>query len=139
LNPYQSALRWVLQQSGVATTIPSMATFEQVREDAAVMGQAFTWHDAAALRLYGLAVNSRYCRACGSCSGMCPSGTDLPAALRGVMYAEGYGEEAMGRRAVAGAGVACGDCRGCSVICRFGVDLPRQLSAAWDLAHGPSA
>lgn len=139
LNPYQSALRWVLQNPFVATTIPSMATFEQVRENTAVMGQALARSDASVLNGYAGVVDSRYCRACGTCAGACPLGTDLPAALRGVMYAEGYGETEMGRRTVAAAKLACGECAHCVVNCRFSLDLSRQLALARELSDAQAA
>ncbi len=130
LNPYQSALRWVLEQDAVATTIPSMATFDQVRENAAVMGTKHTWRDAAALEMYAGVVGGRYCRGCGSCAGQCRLGADVPAALRAAMYAEGYGRPELAREVLAQARLPCGSCAECSVVCRFGLPVAERIGLA---------
>ncbi len=130
LNAYQSALRWVLEREGVATTIPSMATFDQVRDNAAVMGTRHTWRDAAALELYAGAVGGRYCRGCTACAGQCPRGADVPGALRAAMYADGYGRPDLAREVLSAAPLPCGTCGGCAVTCRFGVPVVARLGLA---------
>ena len=72
----------------------------------------------------------RYCRACGSCGGQCPLSAEIPAALRGLMYAEGYGRPDMARRTLAAASIPCGDCGECSVTCRFGIDVRARMTTA---------
>lgn len=133
LNPYQSALRWVLEHEAVATTIPSMATFDQVRENAAVMGTKHTWRDDFALEMYAGVVGGRYCRGCGACTGQCRYGADVPAALRAAMYAEGYGRPELAREVLAAARLPCGSCEGCSVTCRFGVSVAERVGLALSL------
>jgi aryl-alcohol dehydrogenase-like predicted oxidoreductase len=130
LNPYQSALRWVVQHQAVATAIPSMATFEQVKENIAVMGTQHTWRDDAALRVYALTVDGRYCRACGSCGALCPRGADIPAALRALMYAEGYGRPVLARETLASTALPCDNCSSCTVTCRFDLNVPERLATA---------
>ncbi|MBI5015457.1 MAG: aldo/keto reductase [Deltaproteobacteria bacterium] len=133
LNPYQSALRWVLQHSFVGTAIPSMTTYEQVRENTGVMGTQHTWRDKAALRLYALAVGDRYCRGCGACAGQCADGADVPTALRALMYAEGYGRLDLARETLVGVSLPCGSCAGCSVTCRKGVEVSERMRRAAQL------
>jgi len=139
LNPFQAALRWVLGREGVATTIPSMATFEQFRQNVAVSGTSSLFRDRLSLWLYADAAGRRYCRACGTCAGMCPRGADLPTALRALMYSDGYGRDDLAREALAGISLPCDSCPECTVRCRFGIDLPSRLAAALGLADGPSA
>ena len=134
LNPFQSALRWVLLNSSVSTSIPSIATFEQLKENAAVMGTTTTWRDDFSLHLYASVAGSRYCRACGSCTGQCGSGADIQAGLRGLMYAEGYGEMEMAYRTLADISIPCASCPQCTVACRFGLDVKGRLEAAAGLA-----
>ena len=135
LNPYQSALRWVLKHPFIASTIPSMTTFEQVRENLAAMGTEHTWTDDAVLRMYALAAGGRYCRACGTCAGQCPEAADIPAALRALMYLEGYRQPELAAQAIAAAAVPCGGCSACTVRCRFGIELPGRMAAAARLAQ----
>ena len=136
LNPYQSALRWVLEHEAVSTTIPSMATFDQVRENAAVMGTRHTWRDGAALRVYARVVEDRYCRGCGACSGQCGQAADVPAALRALRYAEGSGPPELSREALAGVRLPCGSCSRCTVTCRFGIPVGDRVARLLDLGLG---
>ena len=76
---------------------------------------------------------SRYCRACGSCSGQCGPGADIQDGMRGLMYDEGYGEAAMARRTLAGISIPCTSCGRCTVTCRFGLDVKSRMEAAADL------
>lgn len=134
LNPYQAALRWVLLKRSVSTTIPSMASLEQLSQNAAVMGTTTTWRDDLSLQLYASIAGSRYCRACGSCRGQCGLGADIQTGMRGLMYEEGYGETAMAHRTLANISIPCGSCRQCSVTCRFGLDVKGRMEAAADFA-----
>lgn len=134
-NPYQAALRWVLDHRFVATTIPSMATFEQLGEDVAVMGTTTSWRDDLSLSWYASVVGDRYCRACGDCLGQCTRRADVPAAMRAVMYAEGYGEETLARRTASALALPCGECGSCALSCSFGLDIPGRMARALDLSR----
>jgi len=134
LNPFQGALRWVLRQPGVATTIPSLVTFEQLKENLEAAAASFGARDALALELYAAAIESRHCRVCGSCAGQCPRGADVPAIVRALMYHEGYGQPLLAKETLAAAAFPCASCAGCTVICRSGVRVPERVAAAVRLA-----
>ena len=139
LNPYQAALRWVLGNSSVSTTIPSMTTIEQLEEDAAVMWSSSSWRDDLSLLQYASVSGPRYCRACGSCSGQCLYFADIPTVLRGLMYSEGYGQPDMARATLAGTTIPCGECAECGVTCRFGIDVRGRMIAARDFVESRCA
>lgn len=130
LNPFQAALRWVLKQPGVATTIPSLVTFEQLKENLEAASASFGARDALALEFYASAIESRHCRVCGGCAGQCPKGADVPAIVRALMYGEGYGQPALARETLAAAAFPCASCETCSVTCRSGVRIPERTAAA---------
>jgi predicted aldo/keto reductase-like oxidoreductase len=130
LSPYQAALRWVLRHNSVSTTIPSMSTFDELEEDAAVMKKYASWRDDLSLMHYASVTGTRYCRACGSCAGQCAFGADIPTALRGLMYAEGYGRPEMARATLSGLSLPCGECGACGVTCRFGLDVRARMEKA---------
>lgn len=130
LNPFQAALRWVLRDRGVATTIPSLVTFGQLEENLAAAGAQFGARDALALELYTAAIGSRHCRVCGGCAGQCPRGADVPAIMRGLMYHEGYGEPGLAAETLASAARACASCPACTVTCRSGLSVPERVAAA---------
>jgi len=134
LNPFQGALRWVLGQPGVATTIPSLVTFEQLKENLEAAAASFGARDALALELYAAAIEARHCRVCGGCSGQCPKGADVPAIVRALMYHEGYGQPVLAKETLADAAFPCSTCPSCTVTCRSGVRVPERVAAAMRLA-----
>ncbi|MBK5096121.1 MAG: aldo/keto reductase, partial [Deltaproteobacteria bacterium] len=93
LSPHQAALAWVLENPGVATTIPSMVSFSQVDENMKASGKRLGWGGKKALDQYARAIGDRHCGLCGECAGSCPSGVDVPSVLRSLTYLEGYGQE----------------------------------------------
>lgn len=134
LDPFQAALRWVLDQPGISTTIPGIVTFEQLRGNLAAAGVSFGARDALALELYAAAVGERHCRVCGGCAGQCPSGADVPAIMRAVMYHEGYGQTALAAETLSAVAFPCSSCAACVVSCRSGARVPEQVAAAVRLA-----
>jgi len=134
LNPFQGALRWVLKQPGVATTIPSIATLEQLKQNLEAAASSFGARDALALELYAAAIEDRHCRACGGCAGQCPNGADVPTIVRALMYHEGYGQPELAKETLDAAAFPCASCSSCTVICRSGVRVPERVAAAMRLA-----
>ncbi len=136
LSPHQAALKWVLQDPNVATTVPSMANLDQVREDVAVMrSMQLTRNESALLERYSMALAGRWCHRCGACQPTCPRAVDIPGVNRALMYAEGYGAAALARstyRAVAAQrdGTGCGACPHCVARCPHGLDLVDRMPRA---------
>jgi hypothetical protein len=130
-----AALKWVLKNPNVDTTIPSIADADQLDEDFKAMGAPFTPADAKALAAHLEFIRPRYCRFCGRCEGTCPKGLPVSDVLRYLMYAEGYGQFPLGRErfrllAPELQQVRCGDCAGCAVRCPNGVRVPQRLARA---------
>jgi aryl-alcohol dehydrogenase-like predicted oxidoreductase len=135
LSPHQAALAWVLENPGVATTIPSMVTFSQVDENVKASGKRLGWGGKKALDQYARAIGDRHCGLCGECAGSCPSGVDVPSVLRCLTYLEGYRQADLARgsyRGIPSPGNAgpCADCAECAVSCRLGLDVQRLARRA---------
>jgi predicted aldo/keto reductase-like oxidoreductase len=118
----------VLRDESVATAIPSMTAFSHVDENLGARAKRFGWGDRRTLAAYDGAIGDRHCSLCGTCSGSCPAGVDVPAVLRSLMYREGYREEALAREAYRSlppsrSASACSSCAGCAVRCRLGLDV----------------
>ena len=130
LRPHQAALAWVLENPGVATTIPGMVSFAQVDENLAARGLRLGWSGKKALSLYSREIADRHCGLCGGCAGTCPRGVDVQAVLRSLTYREGYGRNDLAREAYRGLGPGrdarkCLSCDGCVVSCRLGLAVDR--------------
>ena len=137
VSPHQAALKWVLQNNDVTTTVPSMVNLDQIKDDTALLTMDLTMSraDHRALDRYGDAIASRYCLRCGACESTCPSGVDIPTVNRCLMYAEGYGDMANARAAHAELAArvsasVCGDCAECVARCANGIALPQQMRRA---------
>jgi len=135
LSPHQAALKWVLQNKGIANTIPSMVNYDQLSEDIQVMGSKMGWMDRKTLYRYSQAIDKTYCRMCGKCSGLCPKGVDVQDVNRSIMYHEGYRDAALAMTAYQSIPSksrpsACQTCESCSVQCAYGLNIHGKMRRA---------
>jgi predicted aldo/keto reductase-like oxidoreductase len=133
-----SALKWVMRNPNVGTTIPSMTDMDQLEENLKAMAQPFGAADEKLLALQLQRIGPFYCRMCGKCSGACPQGVPVPDVLRFLTYADGYGQFALARERYSElpakyASVKCADCPGCQVRCPNGVRVAERLIRAQEL------
>jgi predicted aldo/keto reductase-like oxidoreductase len=133
-----AALRWVLKNPNVGTTIPSMTDMDQFEENFKCMGAKFTPADEKVLAAHLENIRPLYCRMCGSCNGLCPKGLPVSDVLRFLTYADGYGQFALGRERflelpAEARAVRCGDCTECAVPCPNGVRVAERLARAQEL------
>ena len=137
VSPHQAALAWVLENPGVATTIPSMVSFSQVDENVKARGKRLGWGGKKALHLYSQTIGDRHCGLCGTCSGSCPRGVDVPSVFRSLAYLEGYRQENLARQAYRELGrdrgaLSCLSCGFCVVSCRLGLKVGALARRAHD-------
>jgi uncharacterized protein len=130
-----AALKWVIKNPAIATTIPSSTDMEQLEENVRVMSDKFSDADQKILTARLEEIRPLYCRMCGQCDGQCPQGLPVSDVLRYLMYAEGYGQFALGRDRFlalpAGVrSVRCGDCSECAIKCPNGVKVAERLALA---------
>ena len=69
-----AALKWVLKNKNVGTTIPSITDNEQLEENLKAMSVAFSDADQKILMAQLEHISPLYCRMCGSCYGPVPEG-----------------------------------------------------------------
>jgi hypothetical protein len=133
-----AALKWVLKDAYVHTTIPGMTDMDQLEENLKAMTEPYSPLEEKLLARQLNFISPLYCRMCGECDGHCAKGLPVADVLRYVMYADGYGQFELGRDHFKHlpaelASVRCGDCPACTVKCRFGVKVPQRLSRAQEL------
>ena len=133
-----AALKWVLKNPGIATTIPSMTDADQLQQNFQAMSERFSETDQTVLTARAEEVRPLYCRMCGTCDGKCPQGLPVSDVLRYLTYAEGYGQFPLGRERFLGmpgnlAGVRCRDCSSCPIGCPNGVRVTERLMRAQEL------
>jgi predicted aldo/keto reductase-like oxidoreductase len=127
----KAALKWVLQNENVHTSIPGYTAFDQMELDLTVMGDlTLTPEEKADLRLdVEEAHTGLYCQQCGTCEEQCPSNVDVPILMRGYMYAYGYKNLGLAYSTIEdlGSHFPCTDCNSCSVVCPNGFDVPKKV------------
>jgi len=133
-----AALKWVLKDTNVDTTIPSITDMEQLDDNLKAMSKGFTEQDEQLLTQQLEYIRPLYCRMCGSCDGKCPRGLPVSDMIRHLSYAEGYGQFQLGRENFLRLPqtvrqVRCDDCTECVIDCPNGVQIAERLSRAQEL------
>jgi predicted aldo/keto reductase-like oxidoreductase len=134
-----AALKWVIKNPAIATTVPSMTDIDQLEQNFSVMAQQqFTDADQKILTARLQEITPYFCRMCGTCAGQCPQGLPVGDMVRFVMYADGYGQFPLGREhfqrmSAEHQAVRCGQCPACVVQCPHGVTVAERMMRAQEL------
>jgi len=133
-----AALKWVLKDAYVHTTIPGITDMDQLEENLKAMTEPYSPKEVQLLTRQLDFISPLYCRMCGECDGHCAKGLPVADVIRYVMYADGYGEFELGRDHFNKlpkelAAVRCGDCPTCTVKCRFGVKVLERVGRAQEM------
>jgi len=137
----KAALKWVLQDSNVHTTIPGFMAFEEIEIDLAVMEDlALTDSEKDYLKTASI-TPGLYCQDCGQCVKQCFAKLPIPDLMRAYMYIYGYRKPAMAQELVVSLGLprsVCEDCGQCPVKCSIGFNVPRKIRDVARLRDVPS-
>ena len=133
-----AALKWVLRNKNVGTTIPSITDMDQLDENLKAMTAGFSGEDEKLLAEQLRFIGPLYCRMCGKCDGTCREGLPVADIIRFATYADGYGQFALGRERFlelepAHTQARCASCPGCTVECPHGVRVAERMARAQDL------
>lgn len=142
---HAAALKWVLNDKNVCTTIPGITTFDQMGLDFSVIKDlSLSDQEKMDLKISSMVRGAFYCQQCRSCVASCPKTVEIPALMRAYMYAEGYGNLIQAELTVDelpeeyGLHV-CRDCATCSATCPHGIDIHHRLvflMAMTSVGHG---
>ncbi len=133
-----AALKWVLKNPNIDTTIPSITDMDQLDENLKAMTAKFTPEDEKLLAAQLKYIRPLYCHMCGACEGSCAQGLPVADIIRYVSYADGYGEFGLGREHFLTlptelTAVRCGQCPECTVQCPNGVRVAERVGRAQEL------
>ncbi|MFB3903531.1 MAG: aldo/keto reductase [Acidobacteriota bacterium] len=133
-----AALKWVLKNQNVHTTIPSITDMDQLDEDLRAMTSDFDEKDQQLLAGQLDLIRPLYCRSCGQCGGLCPKGLPVSDILRYLSYAEGYGQFRLAREEYLQLPEQvqkerCVLCPECKIQCPNGVRVPERLALAQEM------
>lgn len=130
---HKAALKWVLEDENVCTSIPGITTFEQLDTDFSVMNDLALSSVERSRLEYAAHLNGKlYCQSCRACISSCPSRVEVPNLMRAYMYARAYGNLSQARSTIAelppDKGLTeCQNCHSCSASCRTGINIGRRI------------
>ncbi len=127
-----AALKWVLQDENLHTSIPDCSSYDHLVQNLAVMQNLeLNEEEMQDLELSPDDLSTGiYCQHCGQCLSQCPQELDIPTAMRSYMYAYGYRNLEQARQTLSLAGLPekpCGNCSLCRVRCTMGFDVKRKI------------
>ncbi len=133
-----AALKWVLKNPYISTTVPSMTDMDQLDVNFKAMSERFAPSDEKLLVALNEEVRPYYCRMCFQCTGQCPKGVPVADTIRYLSYADFYGQFGLGREQFLTLPqevreVRCSDCGSCAVRCPNGVRVSERVSRAQEL------
>jgi len=135
-----AALKWVLSNPNVHTTIPGITAFDQLTTDLKVMRDIALTSDEEAVLLAHAGFQGLYCNACSNCMPGCSGQLPIPELMRAYMYAYGYGNLAMASELLAETAVThdpCAGCDSCNTSCVRGFNLRDKITDVTRLANVP--
>jgi predicted aldo/keto reductase-like oxidoreductase len=131
----KAALKWVLLDENVHTSIPGFTTFDQMEDDLSVMADLkLTKQEEADLQPRAdTSVAGMYCAQCEACRPQCRWNVDIPALMRSYMYAHSYKNLPQAKATLETCAdavrksPACQDCQSCTVTCAMGLDVRKRI------------
>ena len=133
-----AAIKWVLRNQGISTTVPFAETIAEVEMNVRAMTEEFTPQDEKILFVRSEEIRDRYCRMCFECKGKCPKGVPVADELRILAYNDFAGDFHQAREAFwdlprSVRSIRCSDCGECIIQCQNGVKVQERLIRAQEL------
>jgi predicted aldo/keto reductase-like oxidoreductase len=130
---HRAALKWVLNDENVCTTIPGMTTFDQMDLNYSVMADLkLTEAEQRDLKLASLLPGAFFCQGCRRCIPSCPQRVDIPTLMRAYMYSEAYENRVQAGETLASLprelGLeTCAECDSCTATCHRGLPIGTRV------------
>jgi aryl-alcohol dehydrogenase-like predicted oxidoreductase len=127
----KAALKWVLQDPNVHTTIPGITNIEQLAENISVMENLkLTEEEKNHLKEAGLTAGL-YCDGCMECIAKCKKKLPVNDIMRAFMYTYGYNQFDKAYTLLNEIDIPenpCDNCSECPVICRKGFNIRDKIA-----------
>lgn len=127
---HKAAIKWVLSDTNVHTSIPGFKNIEEMEMYLSVMGDLKLTPEEKADLDSARHQAGLYCLQCGRCVPQCPHGVIVPSYMRAFMYAYGYKNPGKAKETITKVSPRdppCGQCASCSVSCVMGFDVKTRI------------
>jgi predicted aldo/keto reductase-like oxidoreductase len=135
-----AALKWVLSNPDVTTTIPGMTDFDQLDLNVKILADISITEQEKKDLLIARAEKGLYCTGCSKCLSACPMNIPVPDLMRAYMYAYGYSNPAMAKSLLGELGTndnPCKECSSCNVKCTKNFDIREKIADISRLVNVP--
>jgi uncharacterized protein len=136
-----AALKWVLSNPDVTTTIPGMTDFDQLDLNVKLLSDISITDQEKKDLLIARAEKGLYCTGCIKCLGNCTMNLPVPDLMRAYMYAYGYSNPAMAHTLLSELGTSdnpCKECSSCNVECTKNFDIREKIADISRLVNVPA-
>ena len=136
-----AALKWVLSNPDVTTTIPGMTDFDQLDLNIKILADISITDQEKKDLLIASAEKGLYCTGCTTCLSACPLNLPVPDLMRAYMYAYGYSNPAMAHSLLSELGTnddPCKECSSCKVECIKKFDIKEKIADISRLVNVPA-
>jgi uncharacterized protein len=126
-----AALKWVLSNPDITTTIPGMTDFDQLDLNIKLLTDISITDQEKKDLLIASAEKGLYCTNCSKCLDACPKNLPVPDLMRAYMYAYGYSNPAMAHSLLSELGAnddPCKECNLCRVKCTKNFDIREKIA-----------
>ncbi len=136
-----AALKWVLSNPDITTTIPGMTDFDQLDLNVRILADISITDDEKKDLLVASTETGLYCTGCTKCLKACPLNLPVPDLMRAYMYAYGYSNPGMAYSLLGELGTndnPCKDCGTCTVECTKNFNIKEKIADISRLVNVPA-
>jgi predicted aldo/keto reductase-like oxidoreductase len=136
-----AALKWVLSNPDITTTIPGMTDFDQLDLNVKILSDITITEQEKKDLLVASAEKGLYCTGCTNCLSACRMNLPVPDLMRAYMYAYGYSNPAMAHSLLDELGTndnPCKECSSCNVVCTKRFDVREKIADISRLVNVPA-
>ncbi|MCB9259850.1 MAG: aldo/keto reductase [Ignavibacteriales bacterium] len=138
----KAALKFVLQDENVTTSIPGITNFDQLNMNASInYDLTMTEQEKIDLVLEDKLEGGLYCQGCESCKKHCTKSLPIPEIMRAYMYTYGYNDSKKAHELLMSLNLndnPCSDCKNCSVSCAKNFNVTKKITDVMRLTKVPT-
>lgn len=136
-----AAIKWVLLNPDISTTIPGMTSFDHLDTNEKLLTDITLTDQEKSDLIAARNETGLYCSGCRKCVSSCPYNLPVQDLMRAYMYAYGYLNPSMAKMLLGELGISgnpCSNCNDCSVKCPVGFNVKEKIADISRLVDGPS-
>ncbi|OFY66911.1 MAG: hypothetical protein A2V64_02925 [Bacteroidetes bacterium RBG_13_43_22] len=136
-----AAIKWVLSNPDVHTTIPGMTSFDHLEANEKLLTDIILTDPEKNDLVAARSETSLYCSGCSQCVSSCQHNIPVQDLMRAYMYAYGYSNPSMAKSLLGELGISgdpCSNCNECSVNCSRGFNIKAKIADITRVADVPS-